>query len=104
MSESGTERSEGVELEAEAESLVEIFNDATPDYAPDLEWFAMSSDPETESEAFVLEAEYYIAPGGLEALRDVGRMVAYIEAYEKPPSGDAFAQIHVPVEGEVVER
>lgn len=92
---SGTER--------EAETLVEIFNDAAADYSPDLEWFAMGLNHETMEESFVLEAESYIDADGLAALRDAGRTVGYIEAYQKPPDDEVYCQIQVEVHGEVPE-
>lgn len=86
-------------LEREAEALVEIFNDAAPDYSPDLEWFGMGVDHEDLDEQFVLEAPEYIDNEGLDALRDHGRVVRYIEAYEY--DGEVNVQIEIPVEGTV---
>jgi hypothetical protein len=85
-------------LEAEADALVEIFNSAAPDYSPDLEWFGMSPDHETETQQFVLEAEGYIDPDGLAALRDCGRTIDYIEGYEY--DGEVQIQIQLPARGE----
>ena len=92
------EHTDGDLLEREGEALVEMFNDAAKEYSPELEWFAMSYDRE-KGQAFVLEAEKYIDPEGLVALREAGRVVRYIEAYEF--QGDVGVQIEVPVMGEV---
>jgi hypothetical protein len=92
------------DTEREVEALVEIFNDAAADHSPDLEWFAMGLNHETMEESFVLEAESYIDADGLDALRDVGRTVGYIEAYQKPPEDEVYCQIQVPVQGEVPEE
>lgn len=89
----------GGELEAEAQALVETFNDANPDYGPELEWFAMSTDSDTGDQSFVFEASRYIDPDGLSALRESGRHVRYIEAYEY--QGEVKVQIHIPVKGGV---
>ena len=99
MPEDDTER-DGDDLEAEAEALVELFNDAAPDYSPELEWFAMGQNHETMEESFVLEAKRYIDADGLAALRDAGRTVGYIEAYQKPPTDEVYCQIQIPVRGD----
>lgn len=100
----GTDRvTDGDLLEAEAEALVELFNEATADYSPELDWFAMSLDHDTMEESFVFEAEGYIDGDGLEALRDSGRTVGYIQGYQKPPEDEVYCQINVPVQGEVPE-
>jgi len=95
--------SEG-ELEAEAEALVELFNSAAPDYSPELDWFAMGQNHETMDKSYVLEAERYIDADGLDALREAGRTVKYIEAYQKPPEDEVYCQIQVPVQNEVPDR
>lgn len=95
----GTDHSDGGLLEREAEALVEIFNDAAADYSPRLEWFGMGLDHETDTEQFVLEAEEYIDTDGLAALRDHGRIVRYIEAYEFDDK--ATVQIEIPVRDDV---
>ena len=87
-------------LEAEAEALVELFNDAAADHSPKLDWFAMGLNHETMDESFVLEAERYIDSDGLTALRDAGRTVEYIEAYQKPPEDEVYCQIQVQVAGD----
>lgn len=94
------ETTDGDLLEREAESLVETFNDAAADYSPELEWFAMSFDRD-KGQAFVLEAEKYIDRDGLAALREAGRAIRYIEAYEF--EGDVGVQIQLPVRGEVLD-
>lgn len=94
---------DGDQLEAEAHALVEIFNEATPSYSPELEWFAMGHDRETDEQSFVFEAESYIDSDGLAALREAGRSVNYIEAYQKPPRDALYCQIQVSVQGEVPE-
>lgn len=86
-------------LEREADALAEIFNEASPDYAPELEWFAMSHDRETDKQRFVFEAFDYIDTEGLQALRQHGRTVQYIEAYEY--GDNVSAQVHIPVQGSV---
>jgi hypothetical protein len=97
----GAER-DGDLLEEEAETLVEIFNEAAPDYSPDLRWFGMDLDHETKEERFVLEAESYIDSDGLVALRECGRIVQYIEAHEL--DGDVIVQISLPVQDEIPDR
>lgn len=98
--EEDSERVTGQLLDAEAEALVAEFNDAAPDYAPDLEWFAMSTDRNTEQQYFVFEAAGYIESQGLAALREAGRVVHGIEAYQKPPSDDVYCQMEIPVRGD----
>lgn len=91
---------DGDDLEVEAEALVSLFNEAAADYSPDLEWFAMGQNHETMDRSFVLEAERYIDADGLAALREVGRTVNYIEAYQKPAEDEVYCQIQVPVRGD----
>jgi len=76
----GTERVEGENLEAEAHALEDVFNAAKADYSPQLEWFAMRYAPETETQYFFFEVEEYADSDGLDALRDCGREIHYIEA------------------------
>lgn len=92
----------GDNLEAEAEALIAQYNDAKPDYSPELEWFGMGLDHETEEQQFVLEATDYIDSDGLSALRACGRTIRYIEAYEF--EGEIGVQIQVPVQGDVPDR
>lgn len=81
-------------LEAAAETVESTFNDATPDHAPDLEWWAMSSSSDRER-AFVFAVEEYADPNGLQALRNAGIRITYIEAYHLGPETEI--QIHIPV-------
>lgn len=92
-----TEQTDGDVLEAEAEDIVETFNDAASDYSPDLEWFGMSVDV-TGEQSFVFEATDYICSDGLAALREDGRVINYIEVYEY--GNEYMVQIQIPVESE----
>jgi len=94
----GTSRSP---KEHEALALAEAFNNAAEDHSPDLEWFAMSNG--LGEEAFVFEVVSYADPDGLDALRDLGRSISYIEVHAPPDGDDACVSIHVPVQGEVPE-
>lgn len=86
------------ELDAEARKLVAIFNEYAPDYAPDLEWFGMTTGGVFGDEQhFVFEATQYIDEEGLDALRVHDREVEYIEAYEF--EDEVHIQIQLPVEG-----
>ena len=89
------------DLEAEARSLVSLYNDAAPSHAPALDWFGMHTHRDSGGESFVLEAPDYIDPDGLAALREYGRTIRYIEAYEY--QNDIRVQIEVPVKGEVAD-
>lgn len=89
------------QLEAEAHAIETIFNEAAPDYSPDLEWFGMTVDHETEERSFVFESFGYIDTGGLTALRECGRKVRYIEAYEY--GDEVSVQIELRVHGEIPE-
>jgi len=100
----GTDRQESDDLEAEAEALVDLFNSAAADHSPNLDWFAMGLNHETMDESYVLEAERYIDADGLDALREVGRTVNYVEAYQKPPENEVYCQIQVPVQNEIPDR
>jgi len=64
---SGPEQLDGGDLEREADEIMSIFNEAAPDYSPDLEWFGMTLDQKTEEQQFVMEAEKYIDRYGLDA-------------------------------------
>lgn len=92
----------GDELEAEAQALVARFNNAKPSYSPELERFGMSFDHGSDEEHFVFEATDYIDGDGLSALRECGRTVRYIEAYEF--DGGVSTQIQIRVQGEVPEH
>ena len=87
--------------EHEALALVEAFNNAAEDHSPDLEWFAMCNG--FDQEEYVFEAASYIDTDGLDALRDLGRRVSYIEVHAPPDGDEACVAIHVPVQGEVPE-
>lgn len=102
MASDDTDRNKGDKLEAEAGAIVARFNDAKPSYSPDLEWFGMSLDHDTGDRCFVFEAADYLHADGLSALRECGRTVRYIEAYEY--DSDVSAQIHVRVQGDVPDR
>jgi len=86
-------------LESEATALVELFNDAVESYSPDLEWFAMSNGGDREE--FVFEAEDYVDRAGLDALRERGRTISYVEAHAHEHDDKPVASIHVPVEGSI---
>ena len=88
----------GDELSDEAHALVEIFNQAKPDYSPEIEWFAMHSDV-NGGQNFVFEAEEYIDTDGLDALRKSGREIDYIEGYAM--DGVVYLNFEIPVQGEL---
>jgi len=92
--------SDGI-VEREGEALERIFNDAKGDHSPELSWFSMAVDHETEERQFVLESTHYIDGDGLAALREHGYTVQYVECYEF--DGEMIAQIQVLVTGEVPE-
>jgi hypothetical protein len=96
-SDTETTQVDGGGLEAEAQALVGRFNDAKPSHSPELEWFGMSTDHDAGDQLFVFEAADYIDRGGLSELRECGRTVRYIEAYEY--KGDVKVQIHIRVQG-----
>jgi hypothetical protein len=98
-SDTETTYDDGGELEAEAQALVDRFNDAKSPFSPELEWFSMSYDHETGGQSFVFEAAEYIDRGGLSAIRECGRTVHYIEAHEY--ESDVKVQIHIRVQGGV---
>lgn len=85
--------------EAKAEALVDLYNAAKPDHCPELEWFGMGLNHDTGQELFVLESPRYINREGLEAIREAGRSVRYVEAYEF--EGEIAVQIEVRVQGEI---
>lgn len=103
LSQESIEQVDSGTVEAEAQSLIKLFNTAAPDRSPELEWFAMGLDHETMEQAFVFEAKGYIDPDGLAALRGVGRVPEYIEGYQKLPAGDVYCQIQIATQGEVVQ-
>jgi hypothetical protein len=93
-----TEQVDGDNLEAEAQALVDRFNDAKPSYSPELEWFGMSFDRDTGEQSFVFEAADYIDEDGLAAMRACDRTVQYIEAYDF--EGEVNVQIQIRVQGD----
>jgi len=88
-------------LEREAHALEDLFNDAKPDYSPELEWFAMGLDHDTGEQSYVMECERYIDGDGIAALRDAGWEIQYIEAYHSELTDEIGVQIQVPVRGKV---
>lgn len=94
----GNDRSIEVPLEAEAASIVELFNDAKADYAPELEWFAMRSDPDTGQEYFALEAERYLDSEGIQTLREHER---YIKSVAAGGIDEDVVTIEIAVENEL---
>ena len=96
---SGTERTDDP-IKAEAESIVETFNDAKPDHAPKLSWFGMTAlrYGDEVREAFVFDSGEYLDPDGWAALREQGREIEYVETYEKC-DGTPQVSIVVAVEG-----
>jgi hypothetical protein len=96
---SDSEQTAPDKVESEAQSLVEKFNRAKPSYAPELDWYAMSSDHQTGDSSFVFKAVGYLDGTGLSALRDCGRTIRYIEAHKF--DGDVEILISIRVQGEV---
>ena len=96
---SDTERSDDP-IKAEAESVVETFNDAKPDHAPKLSWFGMTAlrNDDEVREGFVLDTGEYLDPDGWAALREQGREIEYVETYEKC-DGTPQVSIVLAVEG-----
>jgi len=86
MCNSGTEQICEGDLEREADEITTIFNEAAPDYSPELEWFGM-------------EAEKYIDGGGLDALCDAGWQIRYIEAHNHEYDDDVVVSVALPVRG-----
>jgi len=95
----GIDHVEGDELEREADEITTIFNEAVPDYSPELEWFGMGVDHETGDHRFVMEAETYIDSDGLNALRDAGWQIQYIEAHDHEYDDEVVISINLPVRG-----
>lgn len=93
------EQVDGDDLEREAGQITSIYNEAAPDYSPDLEWFGMTLDHDTEERQFVMEAEKYIDRDGLDALRDAGWQIQYIEAHNHELDDDVVISIALPVHG-----
>lgn len=80
----------------EANELVKIFNDAAPDYSPELNWRGMSYNQHTDTQQFVFEAGSYIDDQGISALRNHGRTIDYIET-RVDDNGNSRIQIQIPV-------
>lgn len=68
-------------IRSEAEQIVAAFNDAAPEYAPELTWYGMTTlrDGDEVSEGFVFDTHEYIDRDGLAALQEQGRRVEYVE-------------------------
>jgi len=94
-----TEQIDQGDLEREADEITTIFNEAAPDYSPELEWFGMSLDHDTGDQRFVMEAEKYVDGDGLNALRDAGWQIQHIEAHNHEYDDDVVVSISVPVQG-----
>lgn len=92
---------EGDQLEAEAHALEDVYNDAKPSYAAELEWFGMSLDHDTKEQQFVMEVPKYVDTDGLAALREAGWEIQYIEANEDPIDEEIVVSVNLPVRGEV---
>lgn len=90
------------DLDQAAEEIVTIYNKAIPDYSPDIEWSGMGHDKETKKQYFVLEAEEYIDTDGIQALREDGKQITYIEAYEH--DGVVSVQIEIAVPERVLDE
>jgi hypothetical protein len=73
-----------VDPEAEAESIVAAYNNATPEHAPELSWFGMTAirdgDEAAVREGFVFDTHAYVDQDGLWRLRQDGRHIEHIEA------------------------
>jgi len=93
------EKVDGDTLEREAEEITTIFNEAAPDYSPDLEWFGMGLDHDTGNRRFVMEAEKYIDSEGLDALREAGYEIQYIGSHNHELDEDVVISISLPVRG-----
>lgn len=88
-----------IELEREAFAIESIYNNAKPSYSPELEWFAMGLDHDRDQEQFVFQSEKYIDREGIEALRDAGRKIRYIEAHDL--RDEVLIQIAIDVTGDI---
>ena len=93
------ETTDGDLLEREAEALEDLFDAAAADHSPDLEWFGMGYNHNTDEQQFVFETTEYVDSSGLAALRDRGYPVRYIETYEY--GGEVRIQVEFPVREEV---
>jgi hypothetical protein len=95
----GTEQIDEADLEREADEITTVFNEAAPDYSSELEWFGMTLDHDTCEQQFVMEAKKYIDRDGLNALRDAGWQIQYIEAHNHEYDDDVVVSIALPVRG-----
>ena len=93
----------GDELDREADTITSVFNEAAPDYSPDLTWFGMGLDHDTGDRRFVMEAEKYVDADGLDAVREAGWEIQYIEAHNHEHDDDVVISVNFPVRG-VTER
>lgn len=91
----------GDQLDAEAQALETLYNNAKPDHAPELEWFGMTLDHDTGNEQFMLEAERYLDSDGITALREAGWEIQYVEAHSHEFDEDVVVSICLPVRGVV---
>jgi hypothetical protein len=96
---SETEKIGDGELEQEANKIQSIFNDAARDYSPKLEWSGMSLAQDTNEQQFVMEAERYVDSHGLDAIRDAGWAIQYIEAHNHEYDDNVVVGIMLPVRG-----
>ena len=88
-----------IELEREAFAIESLYNEAIPDYLPRLEWFSMGLDHDEDQQQFVFEAEKYIDRRGIDALREAGREIRFIDAHDH--RDEVLIQISFDVKGEV---
>jgi hypothetical protein len=76
----------------EAESIVAAFNNASPEYAPELSWYGMTAIRDGGDDAvrrgFVFDTHRYVDQDGLWALRQDGREIEYVEAEGGLGGGD----------------
>ncbi|KOX93252.1 hypothetical protein [Halorubrum tropicale] len=84
-------------LEREANAITSAFNEAAADYSPDLTWYGMGVNHDSGQRQFVMEAERYVDPDGLEAVREAGWKIQYIEAHNHEFDDDVVISINFPV-------
>ena len=72
-------------IRAEAESIVETYNEAKEDHAPPLSWFGMTSlrDGDEVSEGFVFDVDGYLDRDGWDAVRWHNRAIESVEARDE---------------------
>ena len=90
-------------LEREADAITSAFNEAAADYSPDLTWHGMGVNHDSGQRQFVMDAERYVDPDGLEAVREAGWKIQYIEAHNHEFDDDVVISINFPVR-EVTRR